>query len=51
MGEKAQLRRCIIDKEVIIPPKERIGLDVESDRSRFTVSEQGIVVVPKNYTF
>ena len=51
VGERAQLRQCIIDKGVLIPPKEKIGFDVEVDRSRFTVSEEGVVVVPKNYTF
>ena len=51
VGEGVQLRRCIIDKEVIIPPKESIGYDMKKDRSRFTVSEEGVVVVPKNYKF
>ncbi len=51
VGEGAKLRRCIIDKGVTVPPGERIGYDVEQDRERFTVSEQGVVVVPRGYLF
>ncbi|MGH8646595.1 MAG: glucose-1-phosphate adenylyltransferase, partial [Gammaproteobacteria bacterium] len=51
VGEGAQLRHCLIDKEVRIPAGERIGYDRELDAKRFTVSEQGIIVVPKAYTF
>ncbi len=51
VGEGAQLRRCIIDKGVFIPPKESLGYDLKKDRSRFTVSEEGVIVVPKDYKF
>ena len=51
VGEGARLRNCIIDKYVQVPPREKIGYDLERDRERFTVSEQGIVVVPKGYRF
>jgi glucose-1-phosphate adenylyltransferase len=51
VGEGAKLRRCIIDKGVFIPPKESIGYDLAKDRSRFTLSEEGVIVVPKNYQF
>ncbi|MBX9680177.1 MAG: glucose-1-phosphate adenylyltransferase [Gemmataceae bacterium] len=51
VGRKAKLRRCIIDKEVKIPPGETIGYDLSKDAKRFTVSEQGVVVVPKGYKF
>ena len=43
----AQVRRAIIDKGVRVPSGTTIGYDEEADRTRFTVSEQGIVVVPK----
>jgi glucose-1-phosphate adenylyltransferase len=47
VGRHAAIRRAIIDKEVEIPPGMRIGYDVEEDRKRFTVTDSGIVVVPK----
>jgi glucose-1-phosphate adenylyltransferase len=51
VGAGAKLRRCIVDKNVQIPASERIGCDAASDAARFTVSEGGIVVVPKGYRF
>ncbi len=50
VGRGAKLRRCIVDKDVHIPAGETIGYDLERD-SRFTRSEKGIVVVPKEYRF
>jgi len=47
VGRGARLRRCIVDKGVSIPPGEEIGFDPERDRSRFTVSEGGVVVVTR----
>jgi len=51
IGDGAQIRRCIIDKHVEVPAGERIGFDIEKDRQRFTVSEGGVVVVPRGYKF
>ena len=45
------MRKCIVDKNVQIPPGERIGFDRASDEARFTVSDNGVVVVPKGYQF
>lgn len=47
VGDGAHLQRCIIDKGVEIPAGEQIGVDLESDKQRFTVSDAGVVVVPK----
>jgi glucose-1-phosphate adenylyltransferase len=48
VGRHCRIRRAIIDKEVRIPPHSTIGYDLEHDRQRgFTVTEQGIVVIPK----
>jgi glucose-1-phosphate adenylyltransferase len=51
VGEGAQLYGCIVDKKVVIPAGETIGLDRKHDAERFTVSPRGIVVVPKGYCF
>jgi glucose-1-phosphate adenylyltransferase len=51
VGEGAQLENCIVDKDVVIPPGERIGLDKDEDAARFSISPKGIVVVPKGYQF
>jgi glucose-1-phosphate adenylyltransferase len=47
VGAGARLRRCIIDKNVVIPDWARIGLDAEADGERFTISPSGVVVVEK----
>ncbi len=43
----ARVRKAIIDKNVIIGAGTIIGEDLEKDRKRFPVTENGIVVVPK----
>ncbi len=48
VGEGAQLQRCIIDRNVIIPANEQIGIDLEADAERFTVTPNGVVVVPSD---
>ena len=45
IGEHSHIRRAIIDKGVIIPPHTVIGYDLDADRARFPVTEDGIVVV------
>ena len=47
VGRHSKIRRTIIDKGVKIPPNTTIGYDLEADRQRFTVTDTGIVVVPK----
>jgi glucose-1-phosphate adenylyltransferase len=47
VGRGVRLNRAIIDKGVSIPPGAVIGYDLGRDRQRFTVSENGIVVVPR----
>jgi glucose-1-phosphate adenylyltransferase len=51
IGAGAQVRRCIIDKNVVVPAGEEIGVDRASDRQRFQISDNGIVVIPKGYRF
>jgi len=43
----AVVRRAIIDKNVRVPSGTRIGVDLEQDAGRFTVSGGGVVVIGK----
>ena len=48
VGRYCRLRRVIVDKYVKLPPYTVIGFDHAFDRRRgFTVTEGGVVVVPK----
>ena len=47
VGRHSKIRRAIIDKGVKLPPNTTIGYDVEADRQSYTVTDSGIVVVPK----
>lgn len=51
IGRNAVVRNAIIDKEVIIPEGHKIGLDLENDRKFFTVTDNGIVIIPKKSPF
>jgi len=47
VSEGAFVRRAVIDKHVLVPQGFRIGADIKEDRRRFTVTENGIVVIPR----
>lgn len=47
IGRHAVVRRAILDKNVIVPEGAEIGVDLERDRQRYTVSDNGIVVIGK----
>ena len=51
IGKNVRIRKCIIDKGVIIPDKEIIGHNLADDKKRFTVTDNGIVVIPQGYRF
>jgi len=47
IGERAVVRRAILDKNVRVPAGFSVGVDIERDRERFTVSPDGVVVIGK----
>ncbi|MCX8044492.1 MAG: glucose-1-phosphate adenylyltransferase [Desulfobacterota bacterium] len=51
IGKHCTIRRAIIDKGVSIPDNTSIGYDRISDSKKATVTDSGIVVIPKNTAF
>jgi glucose-1-phosphate adenylyltransferase len=49
IGRHCKIKKAIIDKDNHIPPYTKIGCDPMKDREHFTLSNRGIVVVPKGY--
>ncbi|MBW4705883.1 glucose-1-phosphate adenylyltransferase [Micromonospora sp. RL09-050-HVF-A] len=47
VGRHAVIRRAILDKNVFVPEGAEIGVDLEKDRQRYTVSDNGVVVIGK----
>ena len=47
VGRYARVNRVIVDKRVRIPDGYKIGFDLKEDANKFTVTESGIVVIPK----
>ena len=45
VGRHARIRRAIIDRDVLIPRGAMIGYNLDEDRRRHTVTDDGIVVV------
>ena len=51
IGRNCRIRKSIIDKGVIIPDNIQIGYNKKRDAMKFTVTDTGIVVVPRNAAF
>jgi len=49
VGRHCKIKKAIIDKHNIIPPRTELGYNPDEDRKRFTVTPRGIVVVPKGF--
>ena len=47
IGDRSIVRNAILDKNVVVEPGAQIGVDLERDRARFTISPGGIIVVGK----
>ncbi len=51
VGEGAVVRNAILDKNVVVPAGARVGVDVEEDRARGFVVEDGLTVLGKDQPF
>jgi glucose-1-phosphate adenylyltransferase len=47
IGRGAVVRRAILDKNVVVGPGEMVGVDLDKDRERFSISSGGVVAVGK----
>lgn len=47
IGKNCEISKAIIDKDVEIADGVEIGINLTEDKKRFTVSDDGIVVIPK----
>ncbi len=47
VGKNCVLNRVILDKNVVVPDGCEIGVDLEADREKYTVSPGGVVVLGK----
>jgi glucose-1-phosphate adenylyltransferase len=45
IGRNCKMIRCIVDKGTVIPDNFQVGVDLEEDRKRFLVTDEGIVLV------
>ncbi len=50
IGKNAVVLNSILDKNVVVPDGAKIGVDLESDRATYTVTDSGITVVGKGIT-
>jgi len=52
IGNNAVIQKAIVDREIIVPDNTVIGVDREMDiRRGFTISKDGVTVIPKKYRF
>jgi glucose-1-phosphate adenylyltransferase len=47
IGRNAVVRNAILDKNVVVPEGMEIGVDLDADRERYTVSDNGVIVLGK----
>ena len=50
VGRGAVVRHAILDKNVVVPDGAHIGVDAETDRARYHLSDSGVAVLGKGQT-
>ncbi len=51
VGAGAVVRNAILDKNVVVPEGARVGVDVEEDRARGFIIDEGLTVLGKDQAF
>ncbi len=51
IGQNCKIRNTIVEKGVTIPDDYEVGYDLEKDTARFSVTSDGIIIIPKTATF
>ena len=51
IGDGAVVRNAILDKNVVVPPGAQIGVDLDADRARGFLVEDGLTVLGKDQAF
>jgi len=49
IGRGAKIRNAIVAENAVVAPNARIGYDPEADRARFSLSDNGVVIVEASY--
>jgi glucose-1-phosphate adenylyltransferase len=49
IGRNAIVRNAILDKNVVVHEGAKVGVDLDRDRQRYTVTDNGIVVIGKGH--
>jgi len=47
VGRRVVLRRAIVGERCVLPDDTHIGVDLEADRARYTVTEKGVTLVTR----
>ena len=51
VGEGAQVRNAILDKNVVVPPGATVGVDHAADEARGFLVQDGLTVLGKDQPF
>ena len=50
VGPGAVVKNAIVDKNVLVPRNREIGVDHERDAEEFTISNGGVVAIPRSFS-